>query len=298
MHPQSSIKLEGIITALATPFHQDEIDKKSWIKLLHQQLESNISALVINGTTGESPCLTPEEVYLLYSIAKVECQGALDLILGIGSYSTKTALYNIKQAEKWGATAALAVTPYYNKPPERGLVKHFSTLAKSTSLPIILYNVPSRTGINLSIETLKELSQFQNIQIIKEASGDMDYGKKIIQQDSYPWQVLSGDDISCMQLISLGATGVISVFSHILGTEMYQIYKKIRAGETQIVQTYQQKYHPLLKAIYSETNPIGIKMALKLLGIFRSEEMRSPLVPLAKDKTKILQAELKKAKLL
>ena len=294
-------EIKGIVTALATPFWKGELDKKSLVTLIHSQLEQKLSGLVINGTTGESPCLTPQEVEQIFSIARVECAGAMSLILGVGGNSTKTVLHNIVQAEKWGADAVLAVTPYYNKPPQRGLVQHFAHLATSTQLPVILYNVPSRTVVDLSLESLKTLSQYSNIATIKEASGDMVFGRKVIQQnrmDGSKWQVLSGDDESCMELIALGATGGICVISHILGAQMQQLLQSIRAGHRQPVKDYQQKYSALLQAIYCETNPIGIKMALKLMGIFRSAEMRSPLVSFTEERTQTLKRQLKKAGLL
>ena len=296
-----AMRIKGIITALATPFWKGEVDEQSLVKLIHLQLEQKISALVINGTTGESPCLTPQEVERIFSIAKVECAGAVPLILGVGGNSTKTVLHNIAQAEKWRADAVLAIVPYYNKPPQRGLVKHFIQIATATRLPVILYNVPARTVVGISLESLKELSQYSNIVAIKEASGDMEFGQKIIQQDRMDgnkWQVLSGDDASCMELIALGAIGGICVVSHILGEQMQGLLQDIRNGNTQSVKDYQQKYNALLQTIYCETNPIGIKMALKLMGVFRSAEMRSPLDSLTEDKTKMLQVQMNKVGLL
>ena len=295
------MNIKGIITALATPFWKGEVDEQSLVKLIHLQLEQKVSALVINGTTGESPCLTLQEVERIFSIAKVECAGAIPLILGVGGYSTKTVLHNIAQAEKWRADAVLAVTPYYNKPPQRGLIKHFTQLAVASQLPIILYNVPARTVVDISLESLKALSQYSNIVAIKEASGDKIFGQKVIEQnrmDGNKWQVFSGDDASCMELIALGAVGGICVVSHILGAQMQQLFQDIRNGNVQSVRDYQQKYDALLQAIYCETNPIGIKMALKLIGVFRSAEMRSPLDSLTEDKKRMLKIQMEKAGLL
>ena len=291
-----SINITKIMTAVATPFYRGEVDEMSFIKLLHLQMQQKVSALVINGTTGESPCLTQAEVERLVTIAKTECKGALPLILGVGGNSTQTVLHNIELAEKWGADAVLAVTPYYNKPPQRGLVQHFSVLAEATTLPVILYNVPSRTGVTIGLDALKQLSRYSNVVAIKEASGDLEFGQQIIQQnrlDGKPWQVLSGDDMSCMQLIALGGAGGICVLSHIVGDKMQQLQQKILDGDKTAVKTYQQSYSKLLKVIYMESNPIGIKMALKLMGVFRSAEVRSPLVALEKEHTKRLKRLLR-----
>ena len=198
------------------------------------------------------------------------------------------------------ADAVLTVVPYYNKPPQRGLIKHFKILADKSQLPVILYNVPSRTGVGLSLESIVELSRHPNIIGIKEASGDLDLGKKIVGQEDFI--LLSGDDDTCFDLCALGAEGVISVVSHVLGKEMKNLFETIKneRGEKaqNLLMEYKRKYAELLKNIYCESNPIGIKTALNLLGVFSTAELRSPLVPLAEKERQGLKESLREVNLL
>lgn len=284
---------------MATPFLQGKPDFVSFKKLLHFQMAQGVDGFVVNGTTAESPCLFPTEVESLFHWAK-EAAGERPLILGVGGNCTQKTLENIKRAEKLMADAVLTVVPYYNKPPQRGLVKHFKSLADQSRLPVILYNVPSRTGVGLSLESIVELSQHPNIIGIKEASGDLDLGKRIVGQEDFI--LLSGDDDTCFDLCAQGAQGVISVVSHVLGKEMKNLFETIKNGRGEQAQNllmeYKRKYADLLKNIYCESNPIGIKTALNLLGVFSTAEMRSPLVPLAEKERQLLKDSLKKAGLL
>ncbi len=291
-------KFEGIITALATPFWKGELDKASFIKLLHFQMEQKVSAFVINGTTAESPCLSEKEVELLFSWAKVETAGQVPLILGAGGNCTKKTLEKIKNWQKFCPDAFLTVVPYYNRPPQRGLVHHFKELADVSEVPLILYNVPIRTSINISIGSLQELSSHSNIVAIKEASADFDFAKQILKKCPSDFLLLSGDDETVLELCELGACGGICVVSHILGSYLRELLNKIKKSEKNIPWLYKEKYNTLLKILYSESNPIGIKMALQLMGIFRSAEMRSPLSILPEQKTQILKEQLKKVELL
>ena len=289
------IKLTGIITALASPFKQGQLDKKSFVRLVRNQLEQGISDFVINGTTGESPCLSERETEWMFSCIKTETGNTGAHIFGVGGNCTAKVLQNIKTAERLKASAVLAVVPYYNKPPQRGLIKHFKTLADNSQLPILLYNVPARTVTELSIDTIIELSAHPKIIGIKSAGGDLNFDKKLIQKTDKDFIILSGDDESCMDLCAIGGRGVISVVSHILGKQMTALFQKIKAGNLEAVQEYKKKYLQLLKTIYCESNPIGIKMALKLLSILESAELRSPLTALPEAKTKKLKIEMQKA---
>lgn len=190
------MEFKGIITALITPFYQGELDKKSFVQLLQDQLLAGVDGFVINGTTGESPTLTPQEVSQLMEITMGEVSGQVPIILGIGHYNTQQALKNLNQAQKFKASACLAVTPYYNKPSQQGLLKHFKKLAHQSPLPILLYHVPSRTQVSLEIPTLVELSSQKQIVGIKEASGDMDFADQLFSQLPSDFRVLSGDDFS------------------------------------------------------------------------------------------------------
>ena len=291
--------ISGIITALATPFVQGKLDSVSFKKLLQFQVDQGVDGFVVNGTTAESPCLFPEEVEQLFRWTKEEI-GAKPVILGVGGNCTQKTLENIKIAERLKVDAVLAVVPYYNKPPQRGLVKHFNTLADRSPLPVILYNVPARTGVGLSLESILELSRHPNIIGIKEASGDLDLGKEIVKRSDFI--LLSGDDDTCFDLCALGAQGVISVASHIIGKEMKDLFQRIKqenGNKTKsLLMEYKKNYTSFLKNIYCESNPIGIKMALKFLGVFSSAELRSPLVPLAEKDSQVLKASLEAINLL
>ena len=294
--------LSGIITALTTPFIEGELDQTSFKRLLELQIKENVDGFVVNGTTAESPCLFEKEVEIIFNWVKEEIKEESFIILGVGGNCTKKTMENIKMAENLKADAVLTVVPYYNKPPQRGLVKHFKILADKSQLPIILYNVPARTSIGLSFESILELSEHSNIIGIKEASGDLDLGQKLIQQTANDFIILSGDDDTGLELCALGAKGIISVVSHILGEELKNLFQRVKKGTTkevkQTLNEYRQKYKSLLKNIYCESNPIGIKMALTLLGVFSSPELRSPLVNLGVEETKQLKTSLQEIQLL
>lgn len=271
-------KFTGVITALATPFKKGEVDLASYKKLLASQLEQGVRGFVINGTTGESPTLTDSEVKELFDCARTACKGEdVSLIVGTGSNSTDKACALTQKVEKWGADAALSVVPYYNKPPQRGLVQHFKLIADSTSLPIILYNVPSRTIASLTVESIAELSKVRNIVGIKEASGDMNFLKQIRAKVSADFLLLSGDDASCVEFCALGGHGVISVSSHIIGREMVEI---LRSNPKNEQAKYREQYADFMKWLYCEANPIPLKAALHWMGIFASGELRLPLTEL------------------
>ena len=290
-------KFTGIITALATPFLEDKLDRDSFFKLLNRQVKEGANGFVVNGTTGESPCLSEDEVEKLFLWTREHAR-ELPLILGVGANSTKKTIQNIKRAYQLKADAVLAVVPYYNKPPQKGLVYHFKKCAEESFLPLILYNVPSRTGVGLSLSSVLELSQHPQIIGIKEASGDLNFGRGIIQQTPDDFLVLSGDDFSCLELCKLGGDGGICVISHVIMKPLCQFFQRIKKNDLEAIKEYKEKYTELLKIVYSETNPIGIKMALHLMGIFQSSELRSPLISLTENHTEKMNQILKKMELL
>ena len=293
------MNIGGIITALATPFNeQGELQIEDLKKLLRFQVKEQVDGLVINGTTGESPCLLQSEVEQIFKTAREVVGSKLPLILGVGTNSTQRTLENIRWAKALKPDALLVVVPYYNKPPQRGLVKHFKILADQEQ--ILLYNVPARTGVGLSLDSILELSSHPNIIGIKEATGDLELAKQIIKRRVRPnFQVFSGDDDTCVEFFGLGGDGVISVISHIIARPLKLFFKQSKkAGGERALKEYKSKYSGLLKSVYSESNPIGIKRALELMGIFSSSELRAPLSCLAKEETKVLKQELEKLKLL
>lgn len=272
----SESKLRGVITALITPFKKGELDIKSFTRLLRHQMDQGIRGFVINGTTGESPTLAPSEVQELYEVARVEVGGAAALIVGTGSNSTATAIELSKRAAGWGPQALLSVVPYYNKPPQRGLESHFKAVADSVEVPIILYNVPSRTVANLEPESVNALAKHPRIVGIKDATGDMNSLRALQSQVDRNFILLSGDDASCVDFVAAGGHGVISVSSHIIGAEMIQATNHfISEGES-----YKQKYADLMRLLYVEANPIPVKAALYWMGVIDSPELRLPLMAL------------------
>jgi 4-hydroxy-tetrahydrodipicolinate synthase len=278
------MKFNGAITALVTPFKNGKIDLNSFEKIMKYQLDRGIQGFVINGTTGESPTLLPEELSALFNRARSLVGKEFPLIMGVGTNSTAQTCQNAKVAEALGADAILVVVPYYNKPPQRGLFQHFMQVAESTQLPVILYNVPGRTITSLEVETIAKLAEHPRIVAIKEASGNIEFAKSILSQCSKSLTLLSGDDESYEAFLKAGGEGIISVASHILPKEF--VNKKIR------------NHLNLIKLLYVEPNPIPVKMALYLLGQIESPECRLPLVTALDSTAEKLKAALKQAGLL
>ena len=288
---------DGVITALVTPFYKGEIDFDSVKKLVAFQMDHGVSGFVINGTTGESPTLSYEEVTQLYSCIRGEVGDSVPLIVGTGSNCTRKTIELTSAVKDWGADAALVVTPYYNKPPQRGLEEHFKKVAHAGQLPIILYNVPGRTVTSLSLELIERLSRVSNIVGIKEASADIEFGKNIVQACGKDFLVTSGDDGSCLELAVQGGGGVISVISHLIPGQLVNWFHQIRSGDKLCIEEF-KRYGELLEAVYSEANPIPIKMALYLKGLIKSPELRLPLVALEDVKVDRLKNALEEMELL
>ncbi|MES2768373.1 MAG: 4-hydroxy-tetrahydrodipicolinate synthase [Bdellovibrionota bacterium] len=273
---------EGIITALVTPFKNGEVDYPSLKNLLKSQLDQGIDGFVVHGTTAESPTTTDAEKEKIFQFVKSEVAGQVPLIVGTGTNSTQDTIQRSQKAEKWGAKALLVVVPYYNKPPQRGLFEHFNKVANSVEIPTILYNVPGRTITSLELDTILSLSENKKIVGIKEATGDVEFGAKIISKVRRDFNVLSGDDKTCMALAAKGGKGVIAVVSHLISGKMQDTYKRIKAGDAKALIEY-EKYFPLIDSMYVEANPIPVKYALKKIGILSSDEMRLPLVSISEE---------------
>lgn len=273
----------GVFTALITPFRKSKVDEKSLKRLVRHQLERGVSGFVVNGTTAESPTLTAEEVKKIFSIVKKESDNTVPLILGTGTNSTAETIERTGWVKKWGADAALVVAPYYNKPPQRGMVQHFIEIAKKTKVPVILYNVPGRTVVSMSADSIHRLSEVKNIIGIKEASGKIELLldiKKKIQRDDF--LLSSGDDASCIEFILSGGHGVISVVSHVIPSELSRLCQRASANDTSTRDDY-KKFISLNSAMSFESNPIPVKMALFLMGIIDSPELRLPLSTLTEE---------------
>lgn len=266
---------QGAATALITPFTDGEIDYKALSELIDFQIVGGIDALVIGGTTAEAATLSDEERYKLYTFAKGKIAGRTKLILGTGTNDTRVAIEHTKFAERLGCDGALLVTPYYNKGTEEGIEKHYLKIAESVNLPIILYNVPSRTGVNLGINLLDRLSDHPNIVGLKEASDSVDrlvtladFGDKL--------HLYSGNDSQIYPTLCLGGKGVISVMSNLLPKTTHLLCDSYFEGRTSEARALQLRLLPFIKSLFIETNPTPIKFALAERG-FCSSEVRLPL---------------------
>ncbi len=272
------MSLNGVFTALITPFKKQKIDWESFQRLVQLQIRQGIDGFVIAGTTAESACLTQEEVKQLFFSAKKIIQDQKPILVGTGSNSTENAIELSQAAESWGADGLLSVVPYYNKPPQRGLIQHFTSIADSVKIPVVLYNVPSRTITSLELESIRILSQHPQIVGIKEASGNIVFAEEIRKVCGPNFALLSGDDITWPDFHNVGGDGVISVASHILPEAMKS--RNIQAHKN------------LINFLFVESNPIPVKKALQLLGIIDSAECRLPLVELGVENTKRLETLL------
>ncbi|KFM92578.1 4-hydroxy-tetrahydrodipicolinate synthase [Bacillus paralicheniformis] len=273
----------NIATAMVTPFDKNEnIDFQKLSKLIDYLINNGTDSLVVAGTTGESPTLSEEEKVALIQYSVKEAAGRVPIIAGTGSNNTKAAIKLTKKAEEAGADAVMLVTPYYNKPSQEGMYRHFRAIAEETSLPVMLYNVPGRTAASLAPETTIRLAEIPNIIAIKEASGDLDAITKIVAETPEDFAVYSGDDSLTLPALSVGARGIVSVASHIIGPEMQEMIKHYTEGNTAQAALIHQKLLPLMKGLFAAPNPSPLKTALQLKGLDVGS-VRLPLIPLNED---------------
>ena len=272
-----------VITAMVTPFDEKrEIDYEKAELLAYQLVNTGSDAVVVAGTTGESPTLTFDEEVELLSSVKRAVNGKGKVIMGAGSNCTKTAVMMSKRAEKEGADAILSVVPYYNKPSQSGLLEHFAEIARAVDLPIILYNIPSRTGITMSVETVKTLARnFPNIVALKQSAPDMDMLSELKSSVPADFAIYSGDDSLTLPMLSLGAHGVISVASHLFGTEIKSMIRNFKTGDVMTAKNMHLKLYPIFKKLFMAPNPVPVKAALAYKEIIE-DYVRRPLVELTK----------------
>ena len=258
---------KGSGVALVTPFNKSgEVNYFELKRLIEFQIVSNTNAIIILGTTGEASTITDDERIKIIKFTVNQVAGRIPVIVGTGSNSTQRAITLTKQAEELGADAALIVSPYYNKTTQKGLIEHFKLIAKTTKLPIILYNVPSRTGLNILPETVVKLAKIKNIVAIKEASGDISQIIKLIKIKPPSFKVYSGDDMLTFPMISLGASGVVSVTANCYPSEVSQLCKHSLRGEHKQALLLHNKLHEINKNLFLEVNPICIKHYMNLIG--------------------------------
>ncbi len=273
-----------VITAMVTPMKSNgEIDYNKVESLAKYLVTNGSDAILVAGTTGESPTLTNEEERELISTVKRAVENKAKVILSAGSNCTKTAVDFSKNAQKEEADAILSVVPYYNKPNQRGLIEHYSAIAKSTNLPIILYNIPSRTGISLEPATVAYLAgEFDNIVGIKQSYGDLDKVTEIRTLCSPDFVIYSGDDSLTLPMLSIGAYGVISVASHLFGAEIKSMIRNFKHGDVLAARNMHKKLYPVFKDLFLAPNPIPVKAALAYKGLIE-EYVRRPLTTLNED---------------
>lgn len=269
----------GCGTAMVTPFKEDlSLDEATLRSLVRRQIDFGIDFLVPCGTTGESPTLTHEEHLRVVEITVQEAKGKVPVVAGAGGYNTAEVIALAKEIEALGADGLLSVTPYYNKPMQEGLYQHYKAIASATNLPIIIYSVQGRTGVNVEPATLKRLSEFTNIVGVKEASGNISQMSAVLSQVPEGFDVLSGDDAITLPLIALGGRGVISVVSNEIPAEMTQLARLANAGDFAGARALHRKFLPLMDINFVESNPMPVKAAMAAMGLL-NPVYRLPMVP-------------------
>lgn len=281
-----------VLTAMVTPFDENgEIDFQATKNLINYLIANGTDGLVVSGTTGESPTLTEEEKVKLFKFTVDVVNGRVPVIAGTGSNNTKASIELTILAEDVGVDGIMLVAPYYNNPSQEGLYQHFKTISEVTSLPIILYNVPGRSVVNISAETVIRLSKIANIVSIKEASGDLDAMVEIITHTPEDFSLYSGDDGLTIPVLSIGGTGVISVASHVIGNEMQTMVEHFKSGNIQEAAKDHRRLLPIMKALFAAPNPSPVKAALNLKGI-PVGGVRLPMIPLNDEQLSSLQQAL------
>lgn len=272
-----NIDLTGCGTALITPFKNGEVDYDTFAALVDRQVEAGIDFLVPLGTTGETPCLEDEERIRILQIAKVHSKG-VPVVVGGGTNSLQHTIRSMKMLEPYGVDAFLIVVPYYNKPTQEGQYQYFKAVAESTDKPIVLYNVPGRTGANMTAETALRLAEVPNIVAIKEASGNREQIETILAGAPEGFQVLSGNDDDTLWMMQQGGAGIISVASNVAPALMAEFVGAVRKGELQKAEQMNARLTPLFTNCFVESNPIPAKAAMAAMGLIENE-LRLPLVP-------------------
>lgn len=288
---------KGCGTAIVTPFTEDGVNFDEFGKLIENQIENKVDAIIVCGTTGESATMTEQErkETIKYAIEKVAKR--TKVVVGTGSNNTKSAIEMSKFAEEAGADALLVVTPYYNKTTQKGLIMHYTAIASEVKLPIIMYSVPSRTGVNIAPETCKELAKIENIVAIKEASGNISQVAKIASLCGDNLAIYSGNDDQIIPVLSLGGKGVISVLSNIMPKYTHDMCYKYFEGNVSEALKMQLDVIDLCDALFSEVNPIPAKYALNLMG-YNFGKPRMPLIELSDSNKEVLKQVMEKHKLI
>lgn len=288
--------LGRIATAMVTPFQDNgDIDFDMVERLIEHLLSNGSDSLVVCGTTGESPTLSKEEKFQLIEFTVNKVNKRVPVVAGTGTYNTMETIELTKKAESLGVDGVMLVAPYYNKPNQKGLYAHFEAVAKETSLPIVVYNVPGRTSSNITAATTIELSKIPNIQVVKEASGDLQQMAEILRNVEENFYVYSGDDAFTLPLLAIGGHGVISVASHVVGNEMQTMIKAFEEGRHEEAAKIHQALIPFIKQLFNNPNPVPIKYALSKVGL-NVEKVRLPLIEMSEEDKLTLDKEWEQLK--
>ena len=291
---QTRLPFSGTYTAIITPFKKNgEIDDAALARVIQHQIKGGVDGIVPVGTTGESPTLDYEEHIHVVKRSIEIAKGRVQVLAGTGGNSTSEAIYLTKMAKKAGADGSLQVAPYYNKPSQEGLFQHFKAIADATDLPMILYSIPGRCGIEIAIDTVKRLADACRTVIgIKEAGGSADRVSQLRAALGPGFTILSGDDSLTLPFMSVGAHGVVSVASNLIPKEVSQMVSAFAKGKADVALRLHGKYYPLFKDLFVETNPVPVKAAMAMLGVCE-EQYRLPLVPMQSKNREVLKATLK-----
>jgi len=267
---------DGIYTALVTPFADDKLDQKAWRVLVQRQIDSGVAGIVPAGCTGEAATLSLKDREWMVRAAVEMCSGKCAVVAGSGSNSTELTVELTRQVKDWGADAAMLISPYYNKPQQHGLLAHYRTVARAVDIPLVLYNVPGRTAVNILPETVAELGAEPNIVALKEASGNLPQIEQAIGRCDL--KVFSGDDGLNFQIFGLGGRGAISVVSNLLPGAMVRFWKAWAKGDINQAWPMSRAFDPITSACFVESNPVPVKELLSMAGLCR-RDLRLPLVP-------------------
>ena len=284
----------GTYTAIVTPFLNGQLDEGALDRIIKLQIKGGVDGIVPVGTTGESPTVDMAEHIRIIELSVKFAAGKLKVLAGTGGNATNEAIFLTQAAEKAGADGSLQVAPYYNKPTQEGLFQHFRAIARSTKLPIVLYSIPGRCGVEIGIDTVKRLArEYKNIVGIKEAGGSCDRVSQLRAALGENFTILSGDDSLTLPFMSVGAHGVVSVASNVIPKEVAQMVKLFAAGKATAAIRLHEKYYPLFKDLFIETNPTPVKAALAMMKVIQ-EEYRLPLVPMNPKNWEALRTTLKR----
>ncbi|ANB60845.1 4-hydroxy-tetrahydrodipicolinate synthase [Anoxybacteroides amylolyticum] len=274
------ISFGKIVTAMVTPFdNKGNIDFDKTTQLVNYLLENGTDSLVVAGTTGESPTLTTEEKVALFRHVVSVVNGRVPVIAGTGSNNTRASIDLTKKAEEAGVDAVMIVAPYYNKPNQEGIYQHFKAIAESTPLPVMVYNIPGRSVVNIAVETIVRLAEIPNIVALKDAGGNLDTMTEVIARTNDDFLLYSGDDGLTLPVLAIGGAGIVSVASHVIGNEMKEMIEAFEAGDHKTAVKLHQQLLPIMKGLFAAPSPAPVKTALQLKGLDVGP-VRLPLVPL------------------